>query len=578
MGGARHFCLCGFSLATDVFYKFGDVTRQQSILYDRLRWVELQLGRLSQALDWHQLTEATEQATNDAAKEDIFKMFDAVLGIELLRTNLAALGQLERMPDVFEEMGLYMAKSALLFALGQPSEFPDTLFAGEDRDSAELQLMRMWRDQPAAPDLRPMSLGLGTHVTLESTILGCRVEVKAENKSPALDLAECLLAALESLLSTTLDSGMAAWEPVLMINVMVSEFADNPFSFRLEFELGRPHLYVACRPFNPHVVTHEEQGELKSRLVALLIHTMAKIVAPNRLEAIQKLFEDENPLDRAVSFTSTFVAIGNVLGHSPKTRIDQWISPKARRYPLARESEWDADERASGDRATDIGTAGSDEAAGDRAVTPAPLRRHTQLRTRSLIRLRLWDTASWTAVGFLTHSEQPPVLALVFQDARAGTEIFEGWREDLGREDHDDVLRISIVRGISMAHPTHYRVLIGSERDAKAAARATADSLDLMVYRINTMEPGTTDNLARFLESYEMMQAYVLAPGVTDSTGVLRVGTPRLGKRRLSIRAAWDVGRHDVDAPAIRQDDDILIPEDEPDAPVKGLLRWLKDR
>ena len=56
-------------------------------------------------------------------------------------------------------------------------------------------------------------------VKLESRLLGCRITVESENTTPCTQLAESMLAALESLLSTGVIEQMVAREPVLTINV-----------------------------------------------------------------------------------------------------------------------------------------------------------------------------------------------------------------------------------------------------------------------------------------------------------------------------------------------------------------------
>lgn len=578
---ARGTVIVAASLATHDLYAFGRVTRLQAMAYDQLRWIELQLGRLPQALEWHRLA-ATAKAFFAASNESAaFDEFDAVLGIAFLRSGISELRLLERLPDMLEELGLYMAKSALLFALGHPSDVPDETLGEGSRDAAEFEFMRQWRDKQLPEKFRPQSLGQDEFVIIESDILGCHVEVTAENKSPAFDLAEVVLASLESLLSTALDSHMMAWEPVLKIRVVVSEFAESPFSSRLQYERGRPHIHIACRPFNPHVLNHEEQAEIKNGLTNLLIETFAHIVVmPDDSQSIDQLFGSENALQRSVDFTNTFVSLGNVLGHNPKTRLDELIKPDAHTYEFTRDGVWDADER--GDRAPEVGSQPSVKYGDskERPEFPAP-RRHTQVRTISLIRQKLWNDAGWAGVGYfgwLGEGAPPLVMALLFRNAKAATEIFQGLLEDLGDEDIREALRISIIRGISSSNPAYYRVVIGTEPAEFVGKIKPMHGRALMISRVHTMTPPTTDNLDRFLESYRSCNSFLLAPGVVELGGDPKVADLRLRKRTIHVRNAWQIGRHDPDVPAILAADDVIMPNDVADPPVKELLRWLKDR
>jgi len=82
-------------------------------------------------------------------------MFDAILGIQLLGLDLDAPSQLEYLPNVLSRLGLFMARSALLYALGQPHELPNEMFKDEDSQDAELKFFLQWRDQPASEQVPP---------------------------------------------------------------------------------------------------------------------------------------------------------------------------------------------------------------------------------------------------------------------------------------------------------------------------------------------------------------------------------------------------------------------------------------
>jgi hypothetical protein len=576
---ARGSLIVAASLATDEFHKFGRLTRGQVACYDRLRWLELELGRMPQLLEWHHLAALASQAAKVNLAADAFDMFDAVLGIEILRTDVFQLAQLVGLPDVLDDVGLYMSRSALLFSLGHPSELPDDLFRGEDRSTAELEFMRQWRDQPASRELRSLSLGSGDQVTLESNVLGCHVELTSDNKAPAIDLAESLLASLESLLSTGLDARMVGREPLLRISVRVTEFAQMPFSFRLEHELGRPHFYVGCRRFEPDSLSHEEQSEVKRRLVDLLIQMFAHIVAtPDDAESVRKLFVDEHALERAVNFTNVFVSLGNVLGHKPKLSIGVWTEKSSKTYPMIRETKWDAMDVAAGEQLPQSTATSNDSPAGiPEFGTPA---KHSQLRTVSLIREKLWNEAGWTGAGYFSveGNSIPPTLALLFRNPKVGIEIFEAWQEELGSDSLNELLRISIIRGISASHPAHYRMVIGTEFEALKGTVEPLKDRVVMVSRIHTMEPQSSENLDRFLQSYVAAGSFILAPGILDTKRGPRIGHPQLIKRTIHVRDAWEIGRHDPDVPAIDIDDDVVVPNEKENVPVKEVLEWLRGR
>jgi len=574
---ARGSLIIAASLATHDFHSFHRITKEQVACYDRLRWVELQLGRLPQALEWHQLYALSRHGLRGDNGAD-YDMFDAVVGVRMLKANLEELKQLETLPDVLESLGLFMAKAALLFSLGHPSELPEDLFKDDGGAGTEEEFMRRWREQPATEGLRPLSLGTISPVKLDSYVLGGHVEVTSENRPPALDLAESVVAGLEGLMSTGLDSNLIAREPLVRISANVTEFAQSPFEFRLEYVLGRPHIYIATREYDPDSISYDEQARLKKRLVELLIQAFAHMVAiPDERRGIRKLFRDENALERSVDFTNGFVSLGNVLGRDRKLSIDDWITAGHQRYTLKRNVAWDATEREAQIAAKRIGKTPGKSDEEPEFENPT---RHSQLQTVSLIREKLWGDAKWRGIGYFgwKDNREPPLMVLLFEYRQPAIEIFQAWNEELGDDDREDFLRLAIVRGISVKHPAHYRVVICTEMEMLEKKVEPLKGRVLMISRIHTMEPETTANLDRFLESFKESGSYHLAPGVVTVNGEPVIGKPRLLKHKLVVRDAWEIGRHDPDVPAIQPNDDIFIPPNKPKAPVKEVLKWLRNR
>ncbi len=170
-------------------------------------------------------------------------------------------------------------------------------------------------------------------------------------------------------------------------------------------------------------------------------------------------------------------------------------------------------------------------------------------------------------------SAKPPQLAPIFRDRTAAEQIFRGLVEDVGELDTDNRLRVTIIRGVLAANPHAYRVLIGS--NVPRTERGADDDLLFMVARTNTMEPNSDENLRRFLDRYERVGSYVLAPAVMTHTGPA-IARVHLTKRELNVRDAWKVGLNDEDSMGMRPDDHPMIPEGVAHAPVLDLLDWMK--
>jgi len=168
-------------------------------------------------------------------------------------------------------------------------------------------------------------------------------------------------------------------------------------------------------------------------------------------------------------------------------------------------------------------------------------------------------------------------MAPVFRDRASALEIFAAWRREIGKEDSDEVIRISLVKGISKAEPFSYCVLIGANAEAKPRRKET--KYFVLMSRLNRMNPTTPFNLSRFEKSVGLCGQYYLAPAVytgeNDEFELLEDN--HLLKGHIYFREAWSIGPGDPDGVAVREDDDPIVPQAaQDDPPYKRLLEWKK--
>jgi hypothetical protein len=387
----------------------------------------------------------------------------------------------------------------------------------------------------------------------------------------------------ESLLSTGTVDRIVAREPLLSIRVRKSDFCGESFEFDSHDRDGRPCVEVRCATFDPNSMSREMQGTIKNKLSDLLAYNMGRaFLFADGEQALVKLFRDDRAMERAVAFTSSFVTLGNVLGHSPRTDITMWSDSNARNYPLLRSDQWDA-----GTIAGDVGSRAAEIAASSHAsreslieTTNAGRVKHTDMGMVSLIRESLWNEAKWkgTAFSWTTGNVMPPVLAPWFENAQAARKIFSLWREEIGNADTRELLRVTIIRGISRENSNAYRVVLGV--NPAAALQASSVRVAVIVSRVNTMEPSSSHNLNAFLASYKVVGTYLLGHSI------VRPGSPNpelvlddaISKQKLHLREAWEIGRNDLDSAGILPSDHPIIPTVHPDAPVLELLRWKQEQ
>lgn len=582
---ARATMLLAASQALKEFWEQGQITVQALACVRKMIWLELHLGRIPCALAWIDAFLVLNNVLGPDAErqrrlQEEWTTIDGILGALLLRTDMFDLKDLAFLPSVLEHLHLDFSRMALLYALGHEDHLrSEKVIPAEETPDAVLAFFSKWVEQPSTGELirDPEFLDRQT-LELQSTVLGCRVTVKLPNNDASLFLAESILAGLEAFLATSLDSPLVPHTPSLQLRIVPRDFMSAPLEFTVT---TAPHTVVEISHAREDSSAAASSAPTQDKFVELISTIAAHItVLPeNGYKFLQALIRDERGFGRALLITNVETMMNDVLGNKPKLRISDW-DPKDNRFekfPLLRREAWDhvltKSAREPGRRPPKFG----------KGEPPSELfdverLKHTDRKVLSLINMDLWNKAGWTATGFAISLDQDklPFLMLGFKDLEAAKHIFAGWQEELGRSDLEERLRICVVTGIDSDNPHAYRILVGSNSTWSASERAEGQQL-VYVSRINRMDPTSSANLDRFLESYRRTHEYLLMPAKVKADSV-ESWAPKLGilKRELVVRPAWQIGRHDPDGSAIDADDKIIIPEEISAVPVLELLAWKK--
>lgn len=573
------------SLATNEYWSYSEITIEQVACFKKIKWLELQLGRLPHILAWHEIEILAGGILTDKGYDRSKLLenehdFDVILGILCLRADLDQLRRMTTLPDILLEMGLHATRLAILFALGHEDVVIEELRSCGINTSDELRNhFEIWMQQPACDEISSrLYLYEGHTCFFESRLLGCKISVEVENSPASVLLAESILAALESFCATGIEDGLISAEPRLIIKVRQAAIQSQPICFLRSDCDGTPMIEIMCAIDSPCGIPFDQQEDIKKKLFSIIADIFSVVVTgTNITNKIERLFADA-AVNRAINFTGSLVTLTNVLGSKPKTTIDTWNKNGAKNYPLRRSRPWrDAvdEEIKPENQRLNMG----------REKPPAEVLSHTRIRhdefeTVSVIRQSIWDKARWVATAYVgvEDDSQPGILALVFKNAEAAATIFRKWREEFGSDDDNEVLRVCIIRHIHKAKPYSYRVVIGMHPEV--AFRGGDTKRAVMVSRINTMGPISDSNLQKFIQTYNRHNKYGLCYAVIQDDG----GFPKIDfksgivKKTIHIRDAWEIGINDCDGVAILRDDDPIIPVGQPNAPVIELLRELRSK
>ncbi len=303
-------------------------------------------------------------------------------------------------------------------------------------EEAVLSTFNEWLNEPAGSDLpeRPELLEERT-VHLKSFVLGCEVTITAANTLQSVQLGETILATLESLLATSLDSELFPFVSEFSIHIQPFDLVDEWPTYEIDQGDLSPSIHLRHSPNLTQQVTSDQSG-FRDWLNDFVIKAMSRIVIIQDIESWgRRLFRDEAGMGRALNFSETIIPVSNLLGESPKFKLSDWEpSDTSKRFPLKRSAPWN-----QGVESPKLSTEPfSALKSGSGAIPPELLEfdklKHKNRRVYSLVNLPLWSEADWQATAYIVTSDIGwlPRLVLAFKNPELGKAIFRGWLEKLG--------------------------------------------------------------------------------------------------------------------------------------------------
>ena len=178
----------------------------------------------------------------------------------------------------------------------------------------------------------------------------------------------------------------------------------------------------------------------------------------------------------------------------------------------------------------------------------------------TIIDLDLWNSARWSGMAFISDPslKEAPIACFVFENEKAGCEIFEKLKEDFGEVDSAEEIRLSFIEKINPNKPRDYKVHFGSSREAlvKKLEKYGLESdgaLLMMLSRIQEMNPPSDpSSLTIFKHAYSHFGKYYITNLITKNGQLMPDLKNIIEKKNVYFRVKSDVIND-------KNDDDIVV-------------------
>ena len=452
--------------------------------------------------------------------------------------------KLKNAPDILDALGLFVARSALLYILGHADTLRDdgSLPTTEPEEETN-RIFSLLASQPIAENLRgPININDENQQTLSTTILGMTVEINFEGNLQSILVAEAVLGSLEAFFATAIEQRVIPHTEKLSINLTESDESSKP-----SFEINKMDMEgTLIWPCSLSPTSFEQQNDVHRFLTEISGHVLvASCIVDDVKSFLQKLYADEAVHHRMTMAAFCSNSYSRVTTKSV-SRMSDWQDFVKNSYEL----------RTTRPTLTHVEFKDKDVAdtkdGEDRSYKPPEIKDHRALNIRSVIDVHAWDQARWRGTAYAQFSPtKPPCVAFLFENEEGAIKIFERWIERFGKQDENEEISLSIIRELPQHNKHYYCVQISSK--LPNVGKRKPDQIIALATRSMTMTPNSDVNLERFLESYHHFGAFYLMPAVLS-----KKGEPELLfdfailKHDLTVKLAANVGEHDIEAMALR--------------------------
>lgn len=565
---SRGYYLNAFQIAMNHYFDCGETYSSLIGALNGLKNIEMLLGRIVYSVEFHKLeqisislylSENPDSTLKNVVKEETVYLFDSILGIQIFRTRFAELDGLEYTPDYINGNGLQFASIAMKYVLGyEDEEFKQ----GFESKEAEKDFVKHWYNQPARGQLIGLPwYGFGDIYTLKSNIIGCTINISAENKFPCIELGESLLGSTESFLATGFVDGVYSMTPEINIGIKHKKSDNLELSYEHVKDKAKPTYIIYCSSY-PEIASLEVQHEVKEFLLDITVQLVAHMIHfESTKNALENMVKEDTVFDRAINFTGSIQIIKNYFNSTPTAKS---VTTEYKYYPIKRIAPLEIPDE----------------------LFPMPENKHdaptikkipniqqvkqNQIITTSTINIPLWDIAKWRAVAFLSDYSSHLALTPAFENIEAGKRIFEQWIETVGHEDKEDYIKIGIIKGINKEHPFYYRVVFSPNIDAFIDKNQSV--LVFQQCRFHTMEATTDQNLKIFEDGLKKIKHFRIFPSGIQNGKFTPIDSFFIEKDNVEIKEAWLIDEESFMANAILPNDNPIIPPFVSDAPILKVI------
>lgn len=573
---AKNYYISALTMFIDLFFKENDLEPISIKVIDRIIELELFSGNVEMVIKWvyirnmliNILVEKNIEYNQEDEEETIFEI-DAVLATMILKTKFEDLKKMDKIIFSCAKNGLITSEVMAKYVLGEYDEAIIKECSG-DKEKADGLIIDLFKEAQKKQFPEPKYDNEKNEIII-SKICGNNIKINFKATNLSHRFAEFLLALLENSFATV-HSHRAYMRGDIIINLQEK----NSGTFNVEYSFdGIDNYTIILDSIDMYDLSVENHTAINDVLFKILANIFAvNFIYDDYEETFKEIFEDERTFERSLNHTNSLYNISKIFGPEDDDEIPT--------HNITRDKEWyygleleipesETIEPFKEKKTVEYNVSNTDVFSNIS---------HKDIYSSGIINVTHWNIAKWDGMMYLGSLQDYSWIKIgfVFKNEDGAKKVFQDLIDCVGKEDIDENIVLSFIKGINKDRIYDYRVMItGKVKVPKSNGR---NIMIKMLTRFHEMKCENEKNISileNIIKNGTNPEIIILPMIKDDNKRIIKpLWDYEILLKNINIKQAYEIGKEDYEATAILKTDKPVIPKDIKDAPINELLELKK--
>lgn len=571
---SKNFYISALTMFIDLFFKENDLEPISIKIIDRIIELELFSGNVEMAIKWvyirnmliNILVEKNIEYNQEDEEKTIFEI-DAALATMILKTKFEDLKKMDKIIFSCAKNGLIISEVMAKYVLGEYDEAIIKACSG-DKEKVDGLIIDLFKEAQKKRFPEPKYDNEKNEVIV-SKICGNNIKINFKATNLSHRFAEFLLALLENSFATV-HSHRAYMRGDIIINL----HEENSGTFNVEYSFdGIDNYTITLDSIDIYDLSAENYTMINDVLFKILANIFAvNFIYDDYEETFKEIFEDERTFERSLNHTNSLYNISKILG--PEEDDD-----KIPTHNITRDKEWYYNLELEIPESETIEPFKNKKTVeyNDLNTDVFSNISHKDIYSSGIINVTHWNIAKWDGMMYLGNLQDYNLIKIgfIFKNEEGAKKVFQDLIDCVGKEDIDENIVLSFIKGINKHRIFDYRVMITGK--VKVPKSNNKNIMIKMLTRFHEMKCENEKNISileNIIKNGTNPEIIILPMIKDDNKQIIKpLWDYEILLKNINIKQAYEIGKEDYEAAAILKTDRPVIPEDITNAPISELLK-----